>query len=167
MRTPSRRLIQWLWIDGSSMLPALPLAPGSLLRVVALLDEILLRPLPLRRDVREHVHPRNADGKRRDRSRDRPPAPTDEREHDEAGGEREQRRAREREEQRRPQITAPRRNEHARAPAQERRTEQQRDDEHVGARERPEERRHEPAQEMLRSPPLLKMKFSGKPPVPW
>ena len=28
MRTPSRRLIQWLCSDGSSRLPALPLAPG-------------------------------------------------------------------------------------------------------------------------------------------
>src|SRR6266516_961090 len=54
------------------------------LRVVALLHQILLRPLARRCDVREDVHPRHADGERRDGGSDRPPAPRDESEHEQA-----------------------------------------------------------------------------------
>src|SRR5919108_1318875 len=64
---------------------------------VALTDEILLRPLSLGRDMRKDVDPRGADRERRNGGGDRPPVPCEKREHDKAGGEREQRRTGERE----------------------------------------------------------------------
>ena len=62
--------------------------PWLVLRVVALLNEVLLRPFTLRRDMGEDVHPSDADCERRNRRGDRPPAPPDESEHDKSGGER-------------------------------------------------------------------------------
>jgi hypothetical protein len=63
---------------------------GLLLCTLALLNQIRARPFPLGRNVGEDVHPCHADAERKDRCGNRPPAATDEGEHDEARGEREQ-----------------------------------------------------------------------------
>ena len=137
------------------LVDAIGVAAGSRLRpcMVPLLHQIPLRPLTGRRDVWEHVHPRNAHRERRDRGSDRPPAPRGESEHEQAGRECQQRRTREREEQSREDHRA-QRDEDAR-PSQERRTQQQRNDEQVRARERSEERRDEPSIEPVDIAPVV------------